>query len=163
MANETSTTDADTPFSQAVNQARKAAEDFTRLLSDLKLPAVPDVETLLAAHRRNLDTLSAANRIALEGAQTVARRHFEIAQQTMAELSETLRDLAAPGEAPQAKAARQAELLRKAYERTVANTREISELIQRSNAEAMDLLNKRFLEALEEAKTLAGTWGGGKS
>jgi phasin family protein len=163
MASESSTTDGNTPFSQAANQARKATEDFTRLLSDLKLPALPNVETLLAAHRRNLDTLSAANRIALEGAQAVASRHFEIAQQTMTELSDALRNLAAPGEAPPAKAARQAELLKKAYERTVSNTSEISALIQRSNAEALDLLNKRFTEALEEVKTLVQTPGAPKT
>ena len=154
MATDTTKTGGDTPFSQAINQAKSAAEDFTRLFSDMKLPAVPDVETLLSAHRRNLDTLSAANRIALEGAQAVAKRHFEIAQQTMSELSETLRSLAAPSEPPQAKAAKQAELLKKAYERTVSNTRELSDLIQRSNGEAIDLLNKRFTEALDEVKSL---------
>ncbi len=163
MASETSKTGADTPFSQAINQAKSAAEDFTRLFSDLKLPAVPDVETLLSAHRRNLDTLSAANRIALEGAQAVAKRHFEIAQQTMSELSETLRSLAAPTEAPQVKAAKQAELLKKAYERTVSNTRELSDLIQRSNGEAIDLLNRRFTEALDEVKQLVEKSGGPKA
>ena len=160
MATETTKTGADTPFSQAVNQAKSAAEDFTRLFADLKLPPVPDVETLLSAHRRNLDTLSAANRIALEGAQAVAKRHFEIAQQTMAELTETLRSLAAPTETPQVKAAKQADLLKKAYERAVTNTRELSELIQRSNGEAVDLLNKRFAEALDEVKTLVEKAGG---
>ena len=154
MATDTNKTGGDTPFSQAIHQAKSAAEDFTRLFADLKIPAVPDVETLLSAHRRNLDTLSAANRIALEGAQAVAKRHFEIAQQTMSELSETLRSLAAPTEPPQVKAAKQAELLKKAYERTVSNTRELSDLIQRSNGEALDLLNKRFTEALDEVKTL---------
>jgi phasin family protein len=154
MAHETSKTGGDTPFSQAINQAKTAAEDFTRLFSELKLPAVPDVEILLSAHRRNMDTLSAANRIALEGAQAVAKRHMEIMQQTMSELSETLRSLAAPTEAPQAKAAKQADLLKKAYERAVSNTRELSELIQRSNGEALDLLNKRFTEALDEVKVL---------
>ena len=163
MATETSKAGADTPFSQAINQAKSAAEDFTRLFADLKIPAVPDVETLLSAHRRNMDTLSAANRIALEGAQAVAKRHMEIMQQTMAELSETLRSLAAPSVAPQAKAAKQADLLKKAYERAVSNTRELSDLIQRSNGEALDLLNKRFTEALDEVKVLVEKSGGPKA
>ncbi len=154
MATETSKTAGDTPFSQAINQAKSAAEDFSRLFADLKLPAVPDVETLLSAHRRNLETLSAANRIALEGAQAVAKRNFEIAQQTFGELSETLRSLATPGEPPQAKAAKQTELLKRAYERAVSNSRELSDLIQRSNSEAVELLNSRFTEALDEVKQL---------
>jgi phasin family protein len=74
-------------------------------------------------------------------------------QQTMAELADTMRTLAT-AEAPQAKAAKQAELLKLAYERAVTNTRELSDLIQRSNGEALSLLNHRFTEAMDEVKTL---------
>jgi phasin family protein len=154
MATETTKAGSDNPFSQAIGQAKSAAEDFTRLFSEMKLPAVPDVEALLSAHKRNIETLSAANRIALEGAQAVAKRHMEIMQQTMSELSETLRSFAAPTDAPQAKAAKQTELLKKAYERAVSNSRELGDLIQRSNTEALELLNHRFTEALDEVKSL---------
>ena len=87
----------------------------------------------------------------MEGAQTVAKRHMEIMQQTLAELGETVQALAT-AEAPQAKAAKQAELLKRAYQRAVANTSELSELIQRANREALDQLSKRFTEAMDEVK-----------
>ena len=159
MAMETGKTSGDTPFAQAMHDASSAAQDFGRMFSDLKPPLAADMEALLAAYRRNMDALSAANRIALDGAQTVAKRHMEIMQQSMAELSETMRSLAAPGEPPQAKAAKQGELLKQAYERAVANIRELGELIQRSNGEALDLLNKRFAEAVDEVKALAAKAG----
>lgn len=127
--------------------------EFNRMFREMKLPAMPDMQAVMSAHRRNLETLSAANRVALEGAQAVARRHMEIMQQTMAELGETMQALAS-AEAPQAKAARQAELLKQAYERAVANMRELSDLIQRSNGEALSLLNQRFSEAMDEMKSL---------
>ncbi|HTW26347.1 MAG TPA: phasin family protein [Acetobacteraceae bacterium] len=127
--------------------------EFTRMLSEMKLPAMPDVQSLMAAHRRNLETLSAANRVALEGAQAVARRHMEIMQQTMAELSETVQAVA-DADGPQAKAAKQAELLKRAYEHAIANMRELSDLIQRANGEALEVLNHRFLEAMDEMKAL---------
>ncbi len=130
--------------------------DFTKMFAELKLPATPDMQALLSAHRRNVEVLSAANRVALEGAQTVARRHLEIMQQTMSELSEQVRELASP-EPPQAKAARQADLLKRSYERAVANMRELSDLIQRSNGEALTLLNQRFTEALDEVRGLIET------
>ena len=114
------------------------------------------MQALLAAHRRNVEGLSAANRVALEGAQTVARRHLEIMQQTMAELTEQVRELASP-DTPQAKAARQADLLKRSYERAVSNMRELSDLIQRSNGEALTLLNQRFTEALDEVRGLIET------
>ncbi|MBC9178399.1 phasin family protein [Pseudoroseomonas ludipueritiae] len=135
------------------------ATDLMRMLSEFRLPAVPDVESLAAAQRRNFEALSAANRIALEGAQAVARRHMEILQQSMAELSEAMRTASATG-SPQEKASNQAELLKATYGRAVANMQEIADLIQKSNGEALALLNKRFTEAMDEVKGLIAKSGG---
>jgi len=128
--------------------------DLSRMFAEMKLPAVPNMDAFVAASRRNMETLTAANRVALEGAQAVARRHMEIMQQGMSEMTEAMRSFAL-AESPQVKAAKQAELLKQAYERAVANMKEISDLIQRSNAEAIGLLNHRFAEAMDEIKALA--------
>ena len=141
--------------------ARNAAEtnkalfgDITRMFSEMRFPTMlPDTGVLMAAHRRNMDVLSHANRLALEGAQAVARRHMEIMQQTMTELTEHVRELAST-DTPQHKAARQAELVKQSYERAIGNIRELSDLIQRSNGEAVSLLNDRFKEAMDEIKGL---------
>jgi phasin family protein len=127
--------------------------NFSKLFSEMKVPAMPDMEAVLATHKRNLEALSEANRLALEGAQAVARRHFEIMQATMAEMSESLKSLSVT-EAPASRAAKQADLLKHAYENAVSNTRELGDLIQKSNAEAMQKLNSRFSEAMTEIKTL---------
>ena len=128
--------------------------EFTRMFGEMKFPMMPDMEMVLAAHRRNMETLSAANRVALEGAQTVAKRHMEIVQQTMQEMTETLRGMSA-SETPQARAARQADLVKQAYEKAVANMRELADLIQQSNGEALGMLNQRFTEAMDEVKAMA--------
>lgn len=135
------------------------ATDLMRMLSDFRLPAMPDVESLAAAQRRNFEALSAANRIALEGAQAVARRHMEILQQSMAELTDAVRAASASG-SPQDKASSQAELVKATYGRAVANMQEIADLIQKSNGEALALLNKRFAEAMDEVKGLIAKGGG---
>ncbi len=128
--------------------------DFTRFFADLKLPGLPDMEAFVAANRKNIETFSAANRIALEGAQAVARRQMEMVQSSMTELTEAMKALAAT-DVPQAKAAKQAELLKQAYQRAVAHMKELSDLIQQSNAEALALINRRFEEAMDEVKALA--------
>jgi phasin family protein len=127
--------------------------DFKKMFKDMKVPAMPDMEAVLAAHKKNLEALSEANRVALEGAQAVARRHMEIMQSTMTGLTDTLKAMSVT-EAPQARAAKQAELLKQAYENAVSNTRELGDLIQKSNTEAMAKLNHRFSEAMTEMKTL---------
>jgi len=128
--------------------------EFGKLFADMKLPAVPDMEAFVTASRRNMETLTAANKVALEGAQAVARRHMEIVQQSMSELAEAVRAMSSV-ETPQAKAAKQAELLKQAYERAVGNMKEVADLIQHSHEEAVKLLNARFVEALDEVKVLA--------
>lgn len=148
MAERSRKTD-EAPFAQM----QGAAEEFRRLLSEMKLPTMPDMEALLGAQKRNMEALTAANRIALEGAQTVAKRHMEIMQKSMTELGETMRAMAT-AEAPQAKAAKQAELLKRAYEHAMADAKELSDLIQRANSEALQLLNRRFVEAMDEVKAI---------
>ena len=135
--------------------------EFTKMFSDMKVPgmaAMPDMDAFLSAHRRNMEVLTAANRVALEGAQAVARRHMEIMQQTMSEMTETMRDLSSP-DSPQAKAAKQTELMKSSYERAVAHMKELADLIQRANGEALGMLNHRFAEAMDEVKLLAAKAG----
>lgn len=131
--------------------------DFTKMMADFKfdqfkLPGV-DMEALMAAQRRNIEVFSAANRVALEGAQAIAKRHMEIVQSSVTEMTEAMKALSGT-ETPQAKAARQAELLKAAYEKAVTNMRELADMIQRSNGEALGLLNKRFTESMDELKTM---------
>ena len=50
-------------------------------------------------------------------------------------------------------------MLKAAYERAVANMREVADLIQKSNTEALSLINQRFAEAMDEVKTMAAKKG----
>ncbi|MCK8786968.1 phasin family protein [Roseomonas sp. NAR14] len=133
-------------------------EDFMKMISDFRVPALFNAEALASAQRRNIEALSAANKVALEGAQAVAKRHMEILQQSMNEMTEALRAFSTQ-DSPQAKAAKQAEMLKSSYERAVSNIKELADLIQRSNTEALGLLNRRFAEAMDEVKTMVAEAG----
>ena len=155
----------DTMTRNTQEMGRKGAEaglagmaEFSRMFGEMKFPMMSDMEGFLSAHRRNMETLASANRVALEGAQTVAKRHMEIVQQTMQEMTDTIRELTTT-ESPQARAARQAELVKQGYERAVAHMRELADLIQRSNGEALSMLNHRFTEAMDEVKAMAQKGG----
>src|SRR3712207_5736661 len=129
-------------------------EDMMKMLAEFRLPGLPDVEQLTNAPRRNFEALSAANKVALEGAQAVARRHMEIPQQSMSEMPQALQSMAGAQD-PQARAPKQAKMLKAAYERAGGNMREVADLIQKSNAEPLSLLNHRSREAVEELKKMA--------
>ncbi|HEV7458790.1 MAG TPA: TIGR01841 family phasin [Roseococcus sp.] len=120
----------------------------------MKMPNMMDFQALADAQRRNLEAMAAANRVAMEGAQAVARRNMELMQQTMAEMSEAMRGLTVMDGNPATKAAQQAELMKANYERAVASMKELADLIQKSNGEALEVLNRRFAEALEEMQAM---------
>lgn len=137
---------------RAAEQGLAASQEFFRKFGAVGAPA-PDLQDLIGAHQRNLEAFASANRIAVEGAQAVARRQTEILQQINTELAEVMQALAS-AEAPGAKAAKQTELVKHSYERAIANVRELRDLIAQANGEAVELLNRRFLESLDEIKAL---------
>ncbi len=139
-------------------QGNRPEADMMKMLAEFRLPGMPDVEQLASAQRRNFEALSAANKVALEGAQAVARRHMEILQQSMSEMTQAMQSMTGAQD-PQARATKQAEMLKAAYERAVGNMREVADLIQKSNAEALSLLNQRFTEAMDEVKTMVAKKG----
>jgi len=128
-------------------------DDFMKMFSEFKMPAIPDMSAFAEAQKRNIEALTTANKLAMEGAQAVARRNMEIMQQTMGEMTEAMAAMSSQ-EPAAAKAAKQAEMMKSGYEKAVSNMREISELIQKSNGEALSVLNTRFTAAMEEAKGL---------
>jgi phasin family protein len=132
--------------------------DMMKMLAEFRLPGLPDMEQLAAAQRRNFEALSAANKVALEGAQAVARRHTEILQQSTSEMTQAMQSMAGAQD-PQARVTKQTEMLKTAYERAVGNMREVADLIQKSNTEALSLLNQRFTEAMDEVKAMTAKKG----
>lgn len=124
--------------------------DINKYVADFKAPTF-DVEGLVAIQRKNFEALSAANKLAVEAMQAVMKRQAEVLRQAMDEVAVAVREVSAPGTAPE-KAARQTELAKDAFERTVANVRELSEMVAKSNIEAGDVLNKRVAESLDELR-----------
>ena len=125
--------------------------DFTRIFSEFRVPGF-DMESLLATQRRNIEAVSAANQLAIEGIQAVMRRQGEILRQMVEESSTVLRDMMAAG-APEQKIAQQTEVVKSAFEKALANLRELTEMVAKSNTEAADVLTKRIGESLTELKS----------
>src|SRR5665213_397026 len=88
-----------------------------------------DVDSILAAQRKNLEAFTQANQFAVEGIQALAKRQVEIVSAAIEEASTALRDLTAPG-APE-------------------------EMIAKTNEQTFGVLNRRFTEGFEELKTFA--------
>ena len=120
--------------------AEKIQEAFNFDYSDMK-----------AAQDKNLELLMSANKTLADSSQAFFERQAEMLQQAMTEATEAAKNLASAG-SPQDIAAKQAELLQAAYEKALANSTEISEMAQKTQAEISDKVNKRIEESMEEFK-----------
>jgi phasin family protein len=124
--------------------------DFTKIFAEFKVPGF-DIESILATQRRNIEAVTAANQLVIEGIQAVLKREAEILRQTIEESTSVLRDLMAAG-APEEKVAQQADLTKASFEKALANLRELAEMVAKSNSEAAEVLTKRIGESLTELK-----------
>jgi len=125
--------------------------DFTKIFSEFQIPGF-DMTSLIATQRRNLEAVNAANQLAVEGVQAVLRRQAEIMRQMVEESSTVMREMMAAG-APEQKIAQQTDLVKAAFEKALANLREMTEMVAKSNSEAADVLTKRIGESLTELKS----------
>lgn len=131
--------------------ATKATVNTTPVRPTLpKLPVI-NVEALLAVHGRNVEALTQASRIVVEGAQAVGKRQAELAQanvQTlMAELEASLKA------APRLDA--QVDRAKSAYQAAVVQAEELYELGAKAHKEAVAVLNARALAQFDDVSQLA--------
>ena len=122
--------------------------DFSKLNTPFQMPAV-DSSAMVEIQQKNLEVLTAANRIAFEGARALLERQVEIARETMTEAAEAVTEISS-GKSAEARIAKQAEVSKSVYEKGVTNLRELTELSSKSSREAVDLLNSRVAESIEE-------------
>jgi phasin family protein len=126
--------------------------DVTKLMADFKMPSF-DVEAVMAAQRKNVEALSAANQLAFESFQELARRQSEMVRQTIQETTSLFNE-AATGNAPEDRMTKQTELTRAALEKSLTNMKELSEMMAKANYEAVEVLSNRVREGLEELRGL---------
>jgi len=113
--------------------------DFTKLMKDFELPGV-DLAAIMDRERKNIEALTEANRVAFEGWQALVRRQAEILQESIKRAVGTVQ-----GEDAGTK---RMDMAAHAFETTLANMRELTEMAVKSQTEAFDIIRKRVGENL---------------
>jgi phasin family protein len=127
--------------------------DVGKAFAGFNFPSI-DAESVMASQRKNLEAFTQANQLAVEGVQAVTRRQVEIAREAFEGASAAMKDLVQPS-APEDRIAKNAELAKSMFEKGLANCRELTELVTKANAEAFDVITKRFSESLDELREQA--------
>ena len=122
---------------------------FSRFGRDLK---VPNVEAILAHHRKNLEALEKSARAGAAGATSLLSRQREMLQDTLREVSDMAQSYRAPGN-PTELMSKQAEFAKKSFEAALKNASEVAELVKKSGTESVEILRERIKEAMEEIRS----------
>jgi phasin family protein len=112
----------------------------------------PEVETMFASQRKNVEAMMQANRLALDGVQAVCRRQLDFIQEAVEGLTTLVGDLAPPPGPLNEKFAKHAEYSKQAFERNLANARELTQLVTKATSDAMNIINQRLCEGLGEVR-----------
>ena len=123
---------------------------FDELFAQFKVPGV-QLDDFITAHRKNVEALTTANQLAVEGLQTAFQRQNEILRQIVTDSTTIARDLLTEG-TPEDKAIAHADRVKKSFETTLGNLKELGDIVANANQEAADVINKRVAETLTEVK-----------
>jgi phasin family protein len=126
--------------------------DLTRAWSNLKLPSLK-IGELLEVHRKNASALTNANQVVFEGLTTLAQRQGELLKTTVNDCSKVTRDIMA-GASFEDRATKHADAARHIYISSLACFQELSDIAVKANVTAVDILNARVREALNEFRAM---------
>jgi phasin family protein len=127
--------------------------DVSKMFADFRFRPI-DVEAVWAAQRRNIEALSQANQLAVEGVHALAKRQIEMTQQALEDLSAHVREMTQPS-STEDRIAKQTEFTKKMIDKGLTHGREVAALATKAGTEASEVLQKRTTEGLDEMKAFA--------
>ena len=146
MANPTTPPENTTPTASTTT----SLVNITKMIEQFKLPGV-DMSALIAARKKDIEALTQVNRIAYESLQAMAQKQTEILKTTMEELQSAAQKMAAK---PMESITHESQLVQQTLQKAFSYMHELAELTRKSQAEALDVINKRAKQNVEELKGL---------
>jgi phasin family protein len=131
----------------AEQQSKNPWPDLSDLLKQFQIPGL-DLGKWADSQRENIRALQQANQAAVQGWQNLMTRQAEQLRESLETWQQSIGDStgADPGEAAQ----KQLELGQKAFEKALANMRELAEIAVKAQSDAADIIRKRFEDSLKE-------------
>lgn len=124
---------------------------FHKLGEQLKVPSF-DMSTIIANHQKNIDAMGRSWQAMADGATAVAHKQREIFEAVMKDMTEMAKDYQ-PGGSPQEAFNKQTAFAKKAFEASINNTRDITELVHKSGTDALKIIHDRMQESYEDIRS----------
>jgi phasin family protein len=133
--------------------SRNAFFNQSKLSGDFRFPGF-DARAITESQRRNLEALTDASQLVIEGAGALVRRQGEIVRKIAEEMPAMLRDWAQSG-TPEDRLAKCVEAAKLAFEKVLANARELNDIGNKASAEVFGVIARRVNEGLDELRLYA--------
>ena len=125
--------------------------DITKMMTQFKFPGV-DMPAIMEARRKDIEALVEANKAAFESMQALAAKQTQMFQEAMQGIQDSAKG-AGKGIGI-GDPAKQAELVRKASEKAIADMKELAEMARQSQADTMAHITRRASENMVELQKL---------
>ncbi len=124
--------------------------DVTAMMAQFKMPGV-DMAAIVEARRKDIEALMAANAASFESMQALARKQTEMLSEAMQGMQDAAKSFAGGGTAD---AGKQGEVVRKGFEKTLANMKELAEMTRHAQTDAMTRITQRATHQMQDLKAL---------
>jgi len=129
--------------------------DPSTYMNAFQVPGV-DSAKLAESQRKTIEAMTEAQRTALNGAQQLVQRQMDMARELPKAQSEAAERIG-KADSAQDGIAVQTEVAKSAYEDTVRNLRELTELSTNVQQKTFELLNTRLTESFDEMRQSVNT------
>ena len=130
--------------------------DIFNVWADMKMPVfgamkMPEfnVDAMVAAQQKNIETMNLANKTVVESWQAFAKMQAKLWQVAVEDTGTLAQDVASAKE-PTDKIAKQAAFAKAAFESSVSSARESQDLAAKAANKTVDIVSKRWSEGLKE-------------
>jgi phasin family protein len=123
--------------------------DVTKMFEQFKVPGV-DMTAMVETRRKDVEALIEANKAALESMQAIANKQAEMMTEAMQGIQEAVKTPGSGG----VDDAKQTEVVRKVFETTLADMKELAELAHKSQVDAIAHMTQRATEHVQEIQKL---------
>jgi len=129
--------------------------DLTKTFEQFKMPGV-DMNSFVDARRKDVEALVAANKLTYEALQGLAKTQTDMLTQAMQGMEKSAKGAVA-GTTKGDDITLHAEAAQKAWQKMLADMKQLAEMAQKAQVEAVKGLTERATEGIGEMKSLART------
>ena len=125
--------------------------DVTAMMAQFKMPGI-DMAAIVEARRKDIQALVDANTASMASMQALASKQTEMLSEAMQGMQDAAKSLVGGGGSTDM--GKQGEVIRQGFEKTLAHMKELADMAQQAQTEAMAKITQRASSQMEEIKAM---------